>query len=55
MVDESLSPGVLHTDLHELFEGGVVSVIPVPQLVHVRLGLLGYLRHARYIIKSIIS
>jgi len=29
MIDELSSLGVLHTDLHELLEGGVITVIPV--------------------------
>lgn len=29
VVDELSSLGVLHTDLHELLQGGVISVVPV--------------------------
>jgi hypothetical protein len=35
MIDELSSLGVLHTDLHELLEGGVITVIPVFELVEV--------------------
>ena len=46
VVVDLLASGVFHADLHELLEGGVVPVVPVSQLVHEGLGLLGYFRHA---------
>ena len=38
-------PGVFHTDLHKLLKGRVVAVVPVLQLVEVRLQIAWQLRH----------
>jgi hypothetical protein len=42
VIDHLSSLGVLHTDLHELLEGGVVAVVPILQLVEIRLDWAGY-------------
>ena len=42
VVYDLLSAGVLHTDLHEFLVGGVVTVVPVLQLVEVGLDVSGY-------------
>lgn len=42
VVDELSSLGVLHTDLHELLQGGVVSVVPVLELIEVGLDGAGH-------------
>jgi len=52
MVVPLFSSGVFHTDLHEFLKGGVISIVPVSELVHKGLGFLGYIRHACYIINQ---
>lgn len=42
VVDELSSLGVLHTDLHELLQGRVVSVVPVLELIEVGLDGAGH-------------
>jgi hypothetical protein len=37
MVDHLAALAVLHTDLHELLEGGVVAVVPILELIEVGL------------------
>ncbi len=41
MIDEFFAPGVFHTNLHEFFEGGVISVVPVLELIEVGLKIGG--------------
>ena len=41
VVDHLSALGVLHTDLHELLEGGVIAVVPVLKLIEVGLNWAG--------------
>ena len=37
MIDDSFAFSIFHTDFHEFLEGGVISMIPILELVEVRL------------------
>jgi hypothetical protein len=55
MVDHLSALAVLHTDLHELLESGVISVVPVFELVEVGLDGSGHSLYAHCDYQIILS